>query len=209
MPRKLSYKNKLALKRIKPDFFYSSYEEDILEALEKEYTNPLAQSGLDKKTFLIVIGKAGFYFRKGLSRSKEKIKYLRDVIAKDMGISSAVTKSNILKVLFFLTVIGPKNYPVLNAYLSPKEITMADRAEALKIKAQGAGEAVRDKVQDVAKGTAHDFAKFAVDTISSVDSVLPWYLKTKVLIPVGIGGLILFYGMPFFKAKKKSSNLIR
>lgn len=208
-PVKYSHPAKMALSRVRPASpaaLGSSYEEDILDALESTFQDPQKQSGLTKKEFLEVIWKAARYYQKGYSRDKAKAKALRDQIAKEMKISDAARKSGILRALLFLEAITADKYPVLAAYLTKGQVTISDRAAAVKTTAKEAGSAAVDHLKTVARETISDTGRLITGAVDSANSVLPWYLKPKILLPVGLAAVALFYGGPLLRMIPKPRN---
>ena len=208
---KLSHPAKMAVCRVQPAraaLLGSSYEEDILEALEREFQQPLIQSGLTKKQFLEVIWKAARYYQKGYSRSSEKSKIipLRDQIAKEMKLSSTAQKSGVLRALLFLDAIKAEKYPVLFAYLTKGTVTIQDRTAAVKTAAKDTASAAADHLKQVAKETVHDAAGLVTSAVNVANTALPWYLRPKVILPVGLVAAALFYGAPLLRMLPKPAR---
>lgn len=198
----ISYAAKRAIARRRPQCptaLGSSYEEDILSALESIYDRPLLQTGLTRSEALNVIWKAAAYYRKGYPRTKDRAKGLRDQIAKEMKISDAKKKTGILSMLLFLESITRDKYPVLAAYLETGSVTAGDRAQAIKTAASNAASATVEHLKTVATETISDATGLVKNAATAANDALPWYLKPKLLIPVGLAAVALFYGGPLLR----------
>lgn len=201
--KKVSYPAKKILNRVKPNsnvVFLGSYEDDILEAIADENYNPLQQIGITEDSALNIISKAVKLYQQGQSRERSNIPYLRDIILKELGTNDPAIRSQVVKILLFLESVTAFKYPVLAAYMSPKGVSFEDRWEAVKTSSKNVSDAVQDKVQHVATETARDAGKLVSQGVNAIDENLPWYLKTKVIIPVAIGGIALVYLSPILKA---------
>lgn len=206
---KLNHPAKMAVCRVRPDraaFLGSSYEEDILDALESEFQEPQKQTGLSRAEFLNVVWKAAAYYRRGYPRTRDRAKGLRDQIAKEMKVSDARKKTGILAALLFLENITSDKYPVLAAYLTTGKVTASDRAAAVKTSAKQAAAATVDHLKTVARETVSDAAGLVSSAVQTVNDAAPWYLKPKVLIPVGLAAAALFYGGPLLRMIPKPRN---
>jgi hypothetical protein len=174
-----------------------SYESDTLDALKEIYgSNVLINIGLPAKQVEQIIGKAAYYYRtKAIGRKRESIPTLAEWIARDMKFQKGTPAySSVTKVLFFLEGIGPDR-PVLNTYLSPREITIATRAESLKVAAESVGKKLAEGAQDTLIESLDVVTKGIGKAAGAANENLPWYLKPKVLLPVaGIAALIIYGG---------------
>lgn len=199
----VSLKTRAAIARNNPALgsILSSYEEDILDVLKRKYTDVVANIGMPEKRILQAIGKAAFYYRKGYSRATAKAKGLRDAIAKDMTASTA-EKAAILRLLLMLDVIQKAEFPVLATYLSPEKITISTRASAASAAVSQTASAAADHLKQVAKETVQDTGKLISSAVDVVNDAAPWYLKPKLLLPLGLAAVALFYGLPLLKAAK-------
>lgn len=200
----VSQKTKTAIIRNKPEMLgiLESYEEQIFNALDKKFYGLEKNIGMSKKRILIAIGKAAYYYRQfNYSRAKEKAKNLRDMIAKDMG-ATVAERAGILRLLLMLDAIQKPEFPLLATYLSPQKITASTVKDAAAAAVSQSSSAVADHLKQVAKETVSDAGKLVSSAYDTVNEIAPWYLKPKVLLPIGLIGLILFYGMPLLKAAK-------
>lgn len=200
----VSHKTKTAIIRNKPEMLgvLESYEEQIFNALDKKFYGIEKNIGMSKKRILIAIGKAAYYYRNfNYSRAKEKAKNLRDMIAKDMG-ATVDERAGILRLLLMLDAIQKPEFPLLATYLSPQKITASTVKDAAAAAVSQSASAAADHLKQVAKETVSDAGKLVSSAYDSVNEMAPWYLKPKVLLPVGLIGLFLFYGMPLLKAAK-------
>ena len=197
----LQTRNALARNNPQLGVIFSSYEEDILSALNGKFSDVVANIGMAEKRILVAIGKAAYYYRKGYSRSRDKAKALRDAIAKDMAATTA-EKAGILRLLLMLEAIQKPEFPLLATYLSPQKIGVSTVTEAAKASVSQTASAAADHLKQVAKETVQDAGKLVSSAVDVVNEAAPWYLKPKVLLPVGLAALALFYGMPLLRAAK-------
>lgn len=201
--KKVSLQTRAALVRNNPQLgaIIDSYEEDILDALKVKFSDVVANIGMPEKRILTAIGKAAFYYRKGYSRAREKAKALRDAIAKDMK-ATAAEKSSILRLLLMLEVIQKPEYPVLATYLSPEKVGISTIAAGAGAAVSQTAAKAADHLKQVAKETVQDTGKLISSAVDVVNDAAPWYLKPKILVPIGLAAVALFYGMPLLKAAK-------
>ena len=201
--KKVSLQTRDALVRNNPQLgaIIDSYEEDILDALKVKFSDVVANIGMPEKRILTAIGKAAFYYRKGYSRAREKAKALRDAIAKDMK-ATAAEKSSILRLLLMLEVIQKPEFPVLATYLSPEKVGISTIAAGASAAVSQTAAKAADHLKQVAKETVQDTGKLISSAVDVVNDAAPWYLKPKILLPLGIAAVALFYGMPLLKAAK-------
>lgn len=201
--KKVSLQTRAALVRNNPQLgaIIDSYEEDILDALKTKFSDVVANIGMPEKRILTAIGKAAFYYRKGYSRARAKAKALRDAIAKDMG-ATAAEKSSILRLLLMMEAIQKPEYPVLATYLSPGKVGLSTIAAGAGAAVSQTAAKAADHLKQVAKETVQDTGKLISSAVDVVNDAAPWYLKPKILLPLGIAAVALFYGMPMLKAAK-------
>lgn len=202
----ISYAAKKAIARRRPSSptaLGSSYEEDILAALESIYDRPLVQTGLSRSEMLNVIWKSAAYYRKGYPRTKDRAKGLRDQIAKEMKVSDAKKRTGILAALLFMESITRERFPVLAAYLETGNVSVGDRAQAIKTAASNAATATAEHLKTVARETISDATGLVKSAAAAANDNLPWYLRPKLLIPVGLAAAALFYGGPLLRLLPK------
>jgi len=201
--KKVSLQTRAALVRNNPQLgaIIDSYEEDILDALKVKFSDVVANIGMPEKRILTAIGKAAFYYRKGYSRAREKAKALRNAIAQDMR-ASASEKASILRLLLMLEVIQKPEYPVLATYLSPEKVGISTIAAGAGAAVSQTAAKAADHLKQVAKETVQDTGKLISSAVDVVNDAAPWYLKPKILFPIGLAAVALFYGMPLLKAAK-------
>jgi len=200
--KKFSHAARAALLRQNPQalgVILSSFEEDILEALKGKFSDVVANIGMQEKRILTAIGKAAYYYKKGYSRARDKAKALRDMIAKDMK-ATAAESTGILRLLLMLEAIQKPEFPLLATYLSPQTITASTVAQAAKATVSQTAEKAADHLKQVAKETVSDAGKLVSSAVDTVNAAAPWYLKPKLLIPLALAGVLLFYGAPLLKA---------
>ena len=201
--KKVSERTRIALARNYPQLgaIFSSYEQDILDALKKKYSDAIANIGMNEKRILLAIGKAAYYYRAGYSRARDKAKGLRDTIARDMK-ATAAESAGILRLLLMLEVIQKPEFPLLATYLSPEKITVSTMTDAAKASVSQGASAAADHLKQVAKETVKDSFSLVSSAVDTVNAAAPWYLKPKVLLPIGLAAAFLFYGLPLLKAAR-------
>ena len=201
--KKVSLQTRAALVRNNPQLgaIIDSYEEDILDALKVKFSDVVANIGMPEKRILTAIGKAAFYYRKGYSRAREKAKALRNAIAQDMK-ASAAEKASILRLLLMLEAIQKPEYPVLATYLSPEKVGISTIAAGAGAAVSQTAAKAADHLKQVAKETVQDTGKLISSAVDVVNDAAPWYLQPKILFPIGLAAVALFYGMPLLKAAK-------
>ncbi len=187
-----------------------SYEADVLDALEELFgANVLANIGLPRETVLEAIGKAAYNYRMGyFTRNPAAELSLRDVIANGMGLKTAAQRSSVLKLLKFMEDIKASNYPVLNTYLSPQKITASTYIDAAKQSVSKTASSIAEGAADTLKESLALAAKGVSSASDELAKNLPWYLNPKLLLPAGLAGLLLFYGLPLLRMMPKRARPI-
>ena len=178
-----------------------AFHVDVFNALNRKFSNFVENVGMTKDRILTAIAKAAFYYHRGYSRARDKAKSLRDMIAKDMN-ATEIERSAILRLLLMLEEIKRPEYPLLDTYLSAQKIGASTIAESIGASTKQAAAATGDHLKQVAKETVQDSFALIKSGVNVVNEAAPWYLKPKVLLPVGLGLLFLVYGLPLLKTAK-------
>lgn len=203
--RRLSATSIQAIERNAPQLgaILSSYESDILDAIEKKYPGSFASFQMARKRAELAIAKAKFYYAKGYGRDRAKAKGLRDAIAKDMKATDA-ERIGILRLLVFLEEITPEKYPVLANYLiGKKAFTASNVTAAATVTAKNAAAATADHLKQVAKETISDAGKLVTSAVNAANEAAPWYLKPRNLLLAALAGAFVFYGLPLLRMLPK------
>lgn len=203
----LDTKRKIGLCGYPVENLGATYEEKVYDALGEIYKSSVEKSvGLPKKTILEIIGKAAHNYRNGyVKRNTNTHKYLRNVIAKGMKLTTESQKYSILKLLFLMDGITANNYPVLNTYLSTDEITTATRIDAAKKVVASTAENIKEGIEDTIKESIQTAAKLVKTGVEEVNKNLPWYMNLKLLVPLGLGIVGIVYALPLLGAIKRPS----
>lgn len=203
--RRLSATSIQAIERNAPQLgaILSSYESDILDAIEKKYPGSFASFQMARKRAEMAIAKAKFYYAKGYSRDRAKAKGLRDAIGKDMKATDA-ERIGLLRLLVFLEEITPEKYPVLANYLvGKKALSVSNVASAASINVKAAGAAAADHLTQVAKETISDAGKLVTSAVDAANAAAPWYLKPRNLLLAALAGAFVVYGLPLLRMLPK------
>ena len=207
--KKPSWNAKSAVMRARPAAqLGSSYEEDIFDVLSKKNYGIVQNVGMTEKDILKVIGKAAFYFQKGIftrgyKSSREKALALRDAIARDMKKTAAADKSAILRVLLMLEDVTKSENPVLAAYLAPGGVTAGARMDAIKTGAAQAVTATTEHLKTVARETVSDAGRLVTSAVATANEAAPWYLKPRNLALGALGIGFVMYGLPLLRMLPK------
>ncbi len=141
---------------------------------------------------IVEIVKAAMYYY-GLGYP---IKPVNGAFAFRKSLQQSLPKFNpllITKVLSFLAGIDPAKYPLDVYFLKTGKID----SSAAKLQAENlnteAIENLKYEATDKAQRGAAAIVTAAQDTGKFLENTLPWYLKPKVIIPMGLGAVALMY----------------
>ena len=205
MRKQFSFQTLAALKRTSPQLgvILSSYESDILDAIEKKFPGSFSSFQMTRKRAELAISKAKYYYAKGYSRARDKAKGLRDAIAKDMQMTES-EKIGLLRLLVFLEEITPAKYPVLNAYLiGQKALSVDNISSAVSLTAKDAAQRTGEHLKNVATETISDAGRLVSSAVTAANEAAPWYLKPRNLLLGGLVAAFVVYGLPLLRMLPK------
>ncbi len=177
---------------------WSSDDEDALNSIIDDSFSRIYQSNwldmlqpLTKDQVKAIVKAAMYYYALGYALTDVKAIY-KQIQGSLPQIQPPI---NITRVLEFISGIDPETYPGDVALLKSGHFDAVTASAQKIIATQKKISDLSYEVTDKLKRGGSSMIQSAVDAEKAISDALPWYLKPKVILPVVIGGIGIFYLM--------------